>query len=509
MARGPARVIRFARPYARQPLADGQPYGPDDAFLAISQGARDTPKGHTRLLSSQVDGQRHSLILLPYPPRGHSDMPVVRGLPPKPKAGGETKTDADTFAHATLWRMNQVLARVQELEEALDDPEHLWPRLRTAWDAATEDANPRMAEIVRQARDMGACLDDLEVRLRKILRRDHARVALDRVNEMDRRSMQWLARQPGRTVAERAGGDQRIMAIVRNENYDTLENRVLHAYVLLADAAAREWMLEHAAAEASARYGVVRQYRGKCRLLTNALAQLGIGIASPGIVPNYVLQDDRSYRSVHFAWLRLLRQSAQEDELWSWQAETWTDFCILAVTLAIEGLDDSELVAQSPIQWKSEMREGRWFAQDNPLAVFWLRDAGLVVEIQARPDRVSTRQFFTKAFVWLRLTNLASGQQRRVPVWTPHMMHRADPAEEAEAACRILDHVRRVPQQDLHEMYDGLILLPAQGSADKSTVRVGDRSVTAIAIDPAGPGLKSGRVAIGGFVRQAVLVGER
>ena len=499
-------MIRLARPYAWQGLADDDAFGPKDSFLARSQHTGDIPRNASRLLMSGTDRTQRSLLLLPYPTTGTSTDPAAEGLPAKPKPGSEIRSKADEVAHATLARMYQTLARVQELEEALDDPEHLWPRLRNAWNNATEDANPRMAEIVRQARDMGNTLEDLERRLRKVLRRDHARVALDRVNEMDRRSMQWLARQPGRTVAERAGGDQRILAIVRNENFDTLENRVLHAYVRLAEAVAREWLEEHRN-HASDRYIRVNSFRRKCRNLADELSALGIGVAAPGVVPNYVLQDDRSYRGVYNAWLRLLRETAREDELWAWQAETWTDFCILAVTLAIEDLSDAELVAQSPVRWLSEMHAGRWFGQDNPLAVFWLHDPGLVVEVQARP-RVSTRQFETRAVVWLRLTDLNSGDQRRVPIWTPHMMARPDPATEAKAACLLLDQVRRVPEQDLYQMYDGLVLLPAHGDPETASYHLGERSVLGVALDAAGQGLALGMEAIGTFIGQTVLTGS-
>ncbi|MFD1807551.1 hypothetical protein ACFSHQ_03525 [Gemmobacter lanyuensis] len=65
------------------------------------------------------------------------------------------------------------------------------------------------------------------------------------MQEMDRASMRWLSRQPGRTTAERAGSEQRIMAVVRHQNYDTLENRVAHSYLLLAVEVGREWLREH------------------------------------------------------------------------------------------------------------------------------------------------------------------------------------------------------------------------------------------------------------------------
>ncbi|MBY5853885.1 hypothetical protein ACC699_29770 [Rhizobium ruizarguesonis] len=35
------------------------------------------------------------------------------------------------------------------------------------------------------------------------------------------------------------------------------------------------------------------------------------------------------------------------DDLWAWQAETWADFAVLAIVLAFDELEESELVAQS------------------------------------------------------------------------------------------------------------------------------------------------------------------
>jgi len=53
------------------------------------------------------------------------------------------------------------------------------------------------------------------------LARTHRMIPLARVQEIDRRAMTWLVRQPGETTAERAGNRQRISAIAREENFDT------------------------------------------------------------------------------------------------------------------------------------------------------------------------------------------------------------------------------------------------------------------------------------------------
>ena len=62
-------------------------------------------------------------------------------------------------------------------------------------------------------------------------------------------------------MAQRGGSDQRVLAIVRKENFDTLENRVLHAYLLLAENKASAWMAEHQRAKDSNRFKLVEKFK--------------------------------------------------------------------------------------------------------------------------------------------------------------------------------------------------------------------------------------------------------
>jgi len=447
------------------------------------------------LMSSGLGADRRSLLLHPYPKRSQAAHPPRAGFPVRLAPGQSPRDDhpEDVAATAALRRMNEVLARVQELEEALDDPAQVWPRLRTAWKLAADESRPRMAEIVRQSRELPKLLRDLEMRIRRVLRRARERVPLDRVQEMDRASMRWLVRQPGRTVAERAGADQRILATVRKEEYDTLENRVLRAYAMLAAMVAREWMDEHPRAKASDRYRFVERHRRLCIRIDRDLEALGVQIATPGLTPNYVLMEDRAYREVFRAWMKLVKRRQAEDDLWAWQAQTWTDFCILAIALALDALEESELVAQSPMIWRGEAVQGRWFGQDRPLAVFWLRETGRIVELQARPEAPGTPLFLSRAHVALRIQDPDSrDMDRKVAVWTPHAMQRLDLPEAAAATSRRLDEIRTRSTNEV--LRDGLVLTPAHGDhavehAVGRSPEVVDRLVDALTNRPAWTGL--------------------
>ncbi len=490
------------RPWAASTLlGERSTLGPSDCFLAEITRGRSKLLKHVQLLNWKDGLQIREIILLPYPKSGHSDgTPRVRGLPARPNISFDPQTAEEIAAADALARMNHVISRIQELEAALDDPERVWSRLAEAWQRAENEADPRMAEIVRQARDVLPLLQDLEKRMRRVLRRNREMTPLDRVQEMDRASMLWLVRQPGRTTAERAGAGQRILATVRHENFDTLENRVLHAYVILAAQVSREWLRDHDKASKSERFDRVEKFRKHCKRMAAELLALGVGIAPSGVTPNYVLMDDRAYREMREAWERLLHREWVIDDLWAWQAQSWTDFCVLAVTLALHALKESELIAQSPILWQQEAVTGRWFLQDNPLAVFWLRDSGRVVEVQSRPRGISTQQAVTKAHVWLRISDLNNNDPaRRVPVWTPHCFTAHDAQAEAEAALVTLLAAQGVTATNI--MREGLVLMQAHDRPQVHDARSGECLVRAIAFDATGAALAHGVQQLGAFLR--------
>ena len=497
----------YIRPWRLGAVGTDGTFGPTDCLLSQVVGRTEDRSEHVVLMQATIRGSERKLLLHPYPARGSANAPTRSGLPIRPRRPDEPRTEAEQHASATLGRMNHVLARIQELEEALDDPEKIWPRLREAWSRAEDEADPRMAEIVRQAREIRPHLRDLERRVRRVLRRSREMVPLDRVQEMDRGAMLWLVRQPGRRMVERAGADQRIKATVRREDFDTLENRVLHAYVRLAADVSREWMREHAGASSTQRFLQVETYRKFCRAFAVTMADLGVGIAPAGVTPNYVLMQDRGYRCVREAWERLLQRERAIDELWAWQAESWTDFTVLAILLALDELEESEVVAQSPILWRSEALTGRWFAQDRPIAVFWLRETGRVVEVLSRPEPPGTLQFMSGAHVSLRVSDPArSAQQLRIAVWTPHSMNLIDPQTAARNAAGLLDQMRNITSNEV--MRDGLILMPAHDRPVTAEAHGARGRVTAISLDAKGQSLASGIAALRNYVRSDIFRSE-
>lgn len=495
-------MIRLTRPWLGKGLPDDRPFSVDDCL--VSEAAEGEERGrYSVLMKSKVNGVFRLILQHPYPKKTNELAPAREGFFIRPQTGKET--EAPEEAVRALGRMNEIVARVQELEEALDDPSKLWTNLKSSWDAAERDEEPRMAEIVQQAKELATIIKELRSRIRRVLRRQRELTPLDRVQEMDRSSMVWLSRQPGATLAERAGGDQRIMAVVRKENFDTLENRVVHAYAKLASDVCQGWLREHSRARGSQRYSLVEGYFKLCNALAEEFRRLGIRVALADITPNYVLLEDKGYRAVREAWEKLLQREKAKDELWAWQAETWTEFAVLLLVLAIYEMPESELIAQSPIVFRGEAVNGIWFDQERPIAVFWLKNLSRVVEVMARPEEPGALLFTARAHVALKISDPLddSSYPHRVAVWTPHSLSKVDPKACCEGALERLVDLQRIPNS-FERIRHGLILTPGHHDPSHEVAERAGLLVDAITFDGAGSSLAFGRKAVAEFLSKNI-----
>lgn len=378
----------------------------------------------------KVTSDRH-VISLPLPLRHGSPQPISSGnrgllldwhkLPERPADGIVPDDDAQGRAKALLDRVKSVWARIREVEEAAATPATMWPRLEAIWLSGGQ-ADPEMDLIVRQARELPPVLEHLDKAPRRILRRTSRMLPLARVQEIDRKAMLWLARQPGETIAERAGDRQRIQAIAREENFNTLENRVLLSYARLAKEIAHDYAQRHRRS-GSTRVHQVRAYDERCRRLERDLVALGVQTASTDVTPNFVLQNNWHYHQVWTAWHELLRRHRALDELWRWQARSWEELSALATIVAAQSIPGAQPIALSSIVFRGEQDRGCWIDHVNPVAVFFLERQQLVLEISYRQFIRPSKLAQFGAAIWLRVgrPNQRDGLTRWAiwPLWDP------------------------------------------------------------------------------------------
>lgn len=470
----------------RGPLIDGRP-------------------GNCALEARLPDG--HGPYSLPIPTRRNvlaataGGAGVVRldssALPERPPEDLDPADEQQTRAKALLTRVKSTWARLREVESVLADPARIWVRLGELWYCESAAANPEMDMIVRQARRMLRTIEFLDRAPRRMLRRTRQLIPLSRVQEVDRKTLAWLIRQPGETIAERAGDRQRIQAVAREENFNTLENRVLLSYARIAREVAREYRDRHVGATGSARVRLVQGFGLRCGRLERDLRERGVHAAAADVTPNFVLQNNTDYRAVWVAWHELLQRERVLDRLWRWQARSWEEFCALAVVVALQALPGARQLAVSPLLYRDEQHQGCWIRHFNPLAVLFLPEAGATVEVSYRFRAGAVLSRFG-APIWLRIGQIDSAdflsRWAIWPLWHPD--GGLEPGEPDELA-------RLLPAGRQENVRGGVTLRPVvpNGQAEQDT-RTNTASFT---LGTSGPALRDGLTRLGRFLHAHLL----
>ena len=219
--------------------------------------------------------------------------------------------------------------------------------------------DPRRAVIVEIAEEHAELIEQLCINPRQVLVRDRQMVGVGRVQQIDSACLRWLARQPGRTVAEKAGPRQHVLGVVRHEDADTPENRVLRDLVRRAIVAADRYIREYRHMPDHPRVKLVRGFR---RRLARLFAQSMIATVAPlvGIAtPNYVLQYDTRYRKIWRDYQRLVRQQLAEDTAWRWRHRMWAEACMLGAVASMNRRDPSSTAARGELWLHGEQTHGR------------------------------------------------------------------------------------------------------------------------------------------------------
>jgi len=388
-----------------------------------------------------------------------------------------------------------LVGRMKDFETALAESFLPWERVRTLWLRPEEEQDPTMDVLVHHARRHHGRWADIVERPRRLLGRRREQVPLGRVQELDTRCMEWLSRQPGRTIAERAGGRQRILALARHESIDTLENRVHRDLLERSAVAARDYLALNAARRRTVpggrttRQAVVEAYGRDCRRLARDMAEAGVAATTGPVRPNYVLLQDNRYRHVWTAWEELRRRDRMLDDLWRWQRRAWSEFGKAACAVALLARPGVELVAASPLHFRSEHLRGEWLTHDDPLLVVADPVAGWVAEIlrgDTRDRGIGMAEL--GAAVLLRVADLEGGAFRYLPVWSVHGPFATEKPGDLVASAGNVHRYHPKRRQLLH----GLILQALSAPGDPPFVEVGEH-VTLIGFGPAdgqlGPGL--------------------
>lgn len=188
-------------------------------------------------------------------------------------------------------------------------------------DIFTEESDPNQPprRLITKIAEHIMLIERTVETMRKVLKRKRETVPISRVQQLDSQCIRWLIKQPGASPAQKAGTRQRIMAVVREESFDTLENRVLKDFLKRAETEAEEYYRQYSKYEkfkSSQRLLSVKKLIAVC-IKSLALPEMeNISVLCEMPVPNYVLQQNPNYSKIWEFYRRLLRQTQLVELIW-------------------------------------------------------------------------------------------------------------------------------------------------------------------------------------------------
>lgn len=370
----------------------------------------------------------------------------VEGHLPRPSWSGGSNSTAPTSRRQE--RLDLFLLGLVDLIRLVDDPsvawhQNGWERLLRAWTGAEINlTEPPMALIVRHSATLQRLLNDLGRHPRRILSRTRQMTPIDRVQQLDTASVRWLSRQPGETTYQRAGPKQRILAIQRYEDIDTLENRVLRDLGRRSSELATGYTQRYRRLRESNRWKLVDSYRRDTHRLARNLHLNDVELPNPPIVPNFALLQDRRYRRVWRAYREIIRHADEQDECWRWQHRLWADFCRLVLQVSLRFRNSFQELAESPLRIAQEQQRGRWSQVDAHSGVFLLLDradqpsavVSVIWDTSAVHQKLAPWMSGLGATSVLHLQNLHDGSESYILVWALHLFGDDVPELEELAA---------------------------------------------------------------------------
>ncbi len=230
------------------------------------------------------------------------------------------------------------------------------------WYESGQRDEPRMALIVRLQRRLAfrKLLTDVCGRPRRILARRRQMQKIARIQQVDPACIRWIVRQPGITLAQKAGTRQEALGVVRTENADTPENRVVRDLIRRATLACARYIRQNRRFHGQARVQAIRQFRKELRTLLrfSDIAEVRPLVGIPR--PNYVLQQDSRYAPLWQVYLLLVKQQMQQDEAWQWRHRIWAEHTGLAIMACLREMTGESGQGSSDTLIRPEQLSGKF-----------------------------------------------------------------------------------------------------------------------------------------------------
>lgn len=198
--------------------------------------------------------------------------------------------------------------------------------LPISWQDISDVLNPQSSNAINEpptrliniiAKEKFGTIQTLSTDMRKLLQRKREMVSISRVQQMDSACLRWLTRQPGYTTEQKAGNKQRVMGVVRFETYDTLENRVFKDFLRLCMVECRRYIDKFEINfPKSQRIKEVKKLQSLIKVTLEKPEMDTIKRLYSYPKPNYVLQNNTSYKIIWDLYKKLIQKSKLLETAW-------------------------------------------------------------------------------------------------------------------------------------------------------------------------------------------------
>ena len=272
----------------------------------------------------------------------------------------------DQLLNETLFILRECLK-----VEKHNPPEVYWESILNELKRNDDNDPAKHALVVDLARTVIDPIERITNNPKRILRRIRAQERIQKVQEIDTHCLADLARRPGRTLPEKAGPKQRILAIKRSESIDTLENKVAQHCCKLAQRAAKRYLNEHENIQKSNRKKLVTNlHKASKRLPTKPSFKGVTPLREPCRLPNYTLLQNIHYAKVWGAYNQLVRNEDLRSKLWRWNRRLWSDFMAIFIADTIHSWIEHTKpricieVGEKIVQGLRQRETGKWLLSD-------------------------------------------------------------------------------------------------------------------------------------------------
>ncbi len=296
-------------------------------------------------------------------------------------------------------------------------------RVTSRWVKSGDRDNARLALIVKLAREISRVLGHVCDNPRVVLRRSREFQKISKIQEIDPSCLRWLARQPGRDVYERAGSRQELLGVIRKEDTDTLENRMVKDLLHRVRVECANYISIHRDFLNHDRVRTVASFRRQVihweRNSDVNRAKRLVG----SVQPNYVLLHEPKYRKLWDAYQLLLSQQKQKDDIWKWRGRTFSESCEFGILYLFRKFARRSTFAKSDVIIQMEAVSGKFVSPQTQLGSARTKalrsnvNLSYCTGVQANRCPYIRRELYPLAADFFLVAQTGSSFERLVPVW--------------------------------------------------------------------------------------------